>query len=87
MCASSAFYALTHRDPPVRYLWFAYYRAVPGALDDVVTWLSGDDAPGWIVQAQRPARCDPSGRLGRTVAARYAAVEGVPGFVMLRRVP
>lgn len=85
MCASSSLYAEARRDPSVRYLWFAYYRAVPGALKEVLTLLGGDDAPRWVVQVQDPAACDPTGTLGSLVSSRYAPVGGTPGWVIWRR--
>ncbi|MFM9133307.1 MAG: hypothetical protein ACKORY_11490, partial [Actinomycetota bacterium] len=85
MCASSSLYAEARHDPPVRYLWFAYYRAVPGALREVLTLLNGDSAPRWIVQVQEPGTCDPSGALGALVSSRYEPVGGTPGWVILRR--
>jgi hypothetical protein len=85
MCASSSLYAEARRDPPVRYLWFAYYRAVPGAIREVLTLLNGDTAPRWIVQVQEPATCDPTGALGALVTSRYEPVGGTPGWVIWRR--
>ncbi|MFM8794152.1 MAG: hypothetical protein ACKOFF_04580 [Acidimicrobiales bacterium] len=85
MCASSSLYAEARRDPPVRYLWFAYYRAVPGAIREVLTLLNGDTAPRWIVQVQEPATCDPTGALGALVTSRYETVGGTPGWVIWRR--
>ncbi|MFM7262997.1 MAG: hypothetical protein ACKO1X_04520 [Acidimicrobiales bacterium] len=85
MCASSSLYAESRRDPPVRYLWFAYYRAVPGAIREVLTLLNGDAAPEWIVQVQEPATCDPTGALGALVSSRYETVGGTPGWVIWRR--
>ena len=84
MCASSSLYAEARREPPVRYLWFAYYRAVPDALKEVLTLLNGDSAPRWIVQVQEPGTCDPSGALGWLVSSRYEPVGGTPGWVILR---
>ena len=84
MCASSSLYAEARRDPPVRYLWFAYYRAVPDALKEVLTLLNGDSAPRWIVQVQEPATCDPTGALGALVTSRYEPVGGTPGWVIWR---
>lgn len=85
MCASSSLYAEARVDPPVRYLWFAYYRAVPEALGEVRALLAGGNAPRWIVQVQDPGTCDPTGALGALVTSRYEPVGGTPGWVILRR--
>lgn len=85
MCASSAFYALIDQAPPFRYSWFAYFSATPEALPMLHSWLQGDDAPEYVVEFQSARRCDPGGRLGELIAARWGKVATVDGRAVLRR--
>ena len=85
MCASSALYALLDQAPPFQYSWFAYFSAVQEALPSLYAWLQGPDAPSHIVAMQSARRCDPSGRLGEIVTARYEPVASVDGRRILVR--
>lgn len=77
MCASSALYAHLGQDPPFMYSWFEYFRAVPEALPMLRDYLSGDDAPEYVVAIQSAERCDPSGELERLIARRYRQIAEV----------
>ena len=85
MCASSALYAHLHQAPPFRYSWFAYFAATPDALPMLREWLSGPDAPEFIVAMQSNKKCDPSGALGEIVASQWKQVGTVDGRKILRR--
>jgi hypothetical protein len=87
MCASSSLYAEARHDPPVRYLWFAYYRAVPEALEEARALLTGPDRAEWVVQVQDPATCDPSGTLGDLLEREYEPVGSAPGWPVWHRRP
>ena len=83
MCASSALYALIDQAPPFRYSWFAYFAATPEALPMLRAWLTGTSGPEYVVEVQTARRCDPSGRLGGIIDARYRQVAAVAGHRIL----
>ena len=87
MCASSSLYAEARRDPPVRYLWFAYYHAVPEALEEARALLTGPARAEWVVQVQDPATCDPSGALAGLLERGYEPVGSATGWPVWHRLP
>jgi hypothetical protein len=89
MCASAAFYADAHEDPPFPYLWLDGVLTVPEALPELRALLASDErAPTYIAIYQSPRICDPSGVVGNLIESRYrilTRVGPVKIFVRLDR--
>jgi hypothetical protein len=81
-------YHLARRRPPTRYLWHPPLARIPGAMRALRRRLSGPRRPAYVVVYQPPARADPSGALGRLVAAHYVrdpdAPPGLPPILRRR---
>jgi hypothetical protein len=86
MCASAAFYADAHVDPPFPYLWWDAVRQIPGALPELRSWLTSAHAPTYLVEFISTRSCDPTGALADLVGSRYRAVTSIGGYAVLRRV-
>lgn len=83
VCASAGFFAAADELPPYPYLWVDHVRYAHRAVDDLVAYLSGPDAPAFVARYQPPDRCDPSGRVGAVLARRYRAVAEVADVPVL----
>jgi len=83
--AGADLYLRSRRGTTFPYLWYAPVQDVPGAREGLRAWLAGPDAPRWVVEYQTPQGVDPSGALGRILAARYQQVATVHGYPILRR--
>jgi hypothetical protein len=83
VCASAGFYAAAAEVPPYPYLWVDHVRYAHHAVDDLVAYLSGTDAPTFVARYQPVDRCDPSGRVAAVLARRYRAVAEVADVPVL----
>ena len=85
LCASAAFYAVADEDPPYPYLWQDNVQQVPGALETLRALLHSPAGPDFIAVYQLPDTCDPSGELGRVIAANYRPYTVATGVRILVR--
>ncbi len=66
-----------------RYLWQANLEAIPAAVGELRDYLAGADRPQWVVLYQQPSAIDPSGAIGRTLAAGYRTATVIDGYQVL----
>jgi hypothetical protein len=66
-----------------RYLWQANLEAIPAAVAELRAYLAGPDRPQWVVLYQQPPVIDPSGAIGRTLAADYRSAAVIDGYSIL----
>ena len=83
--ASADVYLLADRLTGYPYLWQANVEHVPGARDELAQYLSGAQAPRFVVVYQKPTDpgIDPDGRLGPILQWQYAPVAKVGGYQIL----
>ncbi len=86
LCASAAFYADAHEDPPYPYLWEDGVKTVPGALTLLRSLLSSPTGPRYVALYEPPASCDPSGAIAQILANDYVSDGFVAGMEVLERV-
>ena len=83
--ASADVYLLTDRLTGYPYLWQANVEHIPGARQLLAGYLSGPQAPRFVVVYQKPADIDPAGILAPVLAAGYTKVAHVGGYDILER--
>ena len=82
--SSADLYYTTGLHTDFRYLWQANLEAIPAALAELRSYLAGADRPRWVVLYQQPAVIDPTGDIGRTLAADYRTATVIDGYSVLR---
>jgi hypothetical protein len=70
-----------------RYLWQANLEAIPAAVGELRGYLAGPAHPQWVVLYARPDAVDPTGALGRILAAGYRRAAVIDGVPVLHSVP
>jgi hypothetical protein len=80
LCYSAGFYGNADADPPYPYLWADNVMQIEGAVDELVEMLASSAPPSFIADYQRAAGCDPTGRVGALMTARYARVATIAGI-------
>jgi hypothetical protein len=81
LCYSAGVYGNTDVDPPYPYLWADNVTQIDVAIDEMVEMLASPAPPTFVADYQRAAGCDPTGRVGELLGARYrraATVAGIP---------
>lgn len=81
--SSADLYYTTGLRTDFRYLWQANLEAIPAALGELRSYLAGADRPQWVVLYQQPAVIDPTGDIGRTLAADYRTATVIDGYSVL----
>jgi len=81
--SSADLYYSTGLHTDFRYLWQANLEAIPAAMGELRGYLAGTGRPDWVVIYQKPDLIDPSGTLGRELAAGYRQVAAVDGYAIL----
>ncbi len=81
--SSADLYYTTGLHTDFRYLWQANLEAIPAALGQLRGYLAGADRPQWVVLYQQPAVIDPTGEIGRTLAADYRTATVIDGYRVL----
>ena len=83
--ASADVYLLSDRLTGYPYLWQANVEHIPGARQLLAGYLSGPQAPRFVVVYQKPKDIDPSGILAPVLASGYTKVAHVGGYDILER--
>ncbi len=83
--ASADIYLLTDRLTGYPYLWQANVEHIPGARQLLADYLSGPQAPRFVVVYQPPKDIDPEGILAPVLGAGYTKVARVGGYDVLER--
>ncbi len=83
--ASADVYLLADRLTGYPYLWQANVEHIPGARDELRSYLSGADAPRYVVVYQKPtdAGIDPDQQLAPVLTWQYRPVATVGGYQIL----
>jgi hypothetical protein len=83
--ASADVYLLADRLTGYPYLWQANVEHIPGARDELAQYLSGAQAPRFVVVYQKPTDpgIDPDGSLGPILQWQYAPVAKVGDYQIL----
>jgi hypothetical protein len=83
--ASADVYLLSDRRTGYPYLWQANVEHIPGARGVLAQYLSGAQAPRFVVVYQKPTDpgIDPDGQLGPILQWQYAPVATVGGYQIL----
>ena len=83
--ASADVYLLADRLTGYPYLWQANVEHIPGARDQLAQYLSGAQAPRFVVVYQKPTDpgIDPDGVLAPILQWQYAPVATVGGYEIL----
>ena len=81
--SSADLYYSTGLHTDFRYLWQANLEAIPAALGELRDYLAGPDRPQWVILYQQPAVIDPTGAIGRTLAADYRTMTVIDGYPIL----
>lgn len=84
LCASVTLYVDAGERPRTPYLWVDHVRSARGAVAQLVHLLDGPDRPTYLAMHNPAQRCDPSGRLGRTIDRHYRQVTTIDGVDVLQ---
>jgi 4-amino-4-deoxy-L-arabinose transferase-like glycosyltransferase len=83
--ASADVYLLTDRLTGYPYLWQANVEHIPSARPELARYLSGPQAPRFVIVYQKPKDIDPDGILAPVLSTGYTKVAHVGGYDILER--